>query len=248
MSQLILCFSGKKRSGKNTATNFVAGTYLLRTKQITSFRLDKFGLLHCSKNSHEFTVEEGKFNKIFNNSEIKIYSFADELKHFCINVFGLDYEQCYGTEEQKNSLTNLKWEDTPTFKFVENKHPKYPNDYMKSREILQYFGTDIIRCMCDNAWVNATINLIKKDNVKLALICDGRFPNEIEGINGIGGKTIRLLRNVAGKDAHSSETVLDSYDKNKFSLVIDNRYMSVDEQCAFLEPHISGWMDQLYGK
>lgn len=243
--QLIICLSGKKRSGKNTAGNYLAGYFLKRNGGIKDFNINKLGLLNARKNDHYFTVEEGEFNQVFNNSEIKLYSFADELKRFCINVFGLSHEQCYGTEEKKNSLTNLKWLDIPNKDVITiyNRH-----NLMTAREVLQCFGTDIIRKMCDNAWINATINKIKEDNVKLALICDGRFPNEIYAINGIGGKTIRLLRNVAGKDVHSSETVLDDFPKDKFSLIIDNRNMSVDEQCSFLEPHISGWLDQLYGK
>jgi len=245
-NQLIICLSGKKRSGKNTAANFIAASFLKRNANIKDFKINKLGLLDARKNDHYFTVEEGEFNKIFNNSEIKIYSFADELKRFCINVLGLTYEQCYGTEEQKNSLTNLFWIDMPIFPKDRTEIPA--NEKMTARLVLQYFGTDIVRKMCDNAWVNATLAKIREDNVKLALICDGRFPNEIEAINSIGGKTIRLLRNVAGRDEHSSETILDNYPKDKFSLVIDNRNMSVDEQCDFLKPHIDQWLDFLYGK
>lgn len=246
-NQLIICLSGKKRSGKNTAVNFIAGMYLLRTKQITDFRLDNFGLLHCNKNSHEFTVEEGEFNKVFTGAEIKLYSFADCLKEFCINVLGLTYEQCYGTEEQKNSRTNLRWSKMPTYKDDGGTCVTDFDPLITGREVLQYFGTDIIRKMCDNAWVNATINKIKNDNVKLALITDGRFPNEINAINNIGGKTIRLLRDI-GKDNHISETILDNYDKNKFSLVIDNRNMGVEDQCNYLEPYIKKWLDEFAGK
>lgn len=243
--QLIICLSGKKRSGKNTAANFIAASFLKRNGNIKDFKINKLGLLEARKNDHYFTVEEGEFNEIFNNSEIKICSFADELKNFCINVFGLTREQCYGSEENKNSFTNLKWENMPTISYQEL---TMKSEFITARELLQYFGTEMIRKMCSNSWVNATINLIKKDSVKLVLICDGRFPNEINAINDIGGKTIRLLRNVAGKDAHSSETILDDFPREKFSLIIDNRNMSVDEQCACLEPHIEKWLNELYGK
>lgn len=246
--QLIICLSGKKRSGKNTATNFVAGMFLLRTGQITNFRIDKLGLLHCNKNSHEFTVEEGEFNEVFPGAEVKLYSFADCLKEFCINVLGLTYEQCYGTEEQKNSRTNLHWSKMPTYKDNGGTCVTDFDPLMTGREVLQYFGTDIIRKMCDDAWVNGTINKIKEDGVKLAIITDCRFPNEVEAINQVGGKTIRLLRNVAGKDEHVSETVLDDFPKDKFSLVVDNRTMDVGEQCEYLKPHVTLWLNSLYNK
>jgi len=245
-NQLIICLSGKKRSGKNTAVNFIAASYLKRSGHIKDFKINKLGLIEARSNSHWFTVEEGEFNEIFNCSEIKLYSFADCLKEFCVNVLGLTYEQCYGTEEQKNSLTQLKYEDMPSKLY--NMDSVVKTGFMTARQVLQYFGTDIIRSMCDNAWVNATVNKIRNDNVKLALITDGRFPNEINAINEIGGKTVRLLRDVAGKDTHSSETILDNFPKDKFSLVVPNGGMSVEQQCDFLKPYVDLWLDSLYGK
>lgn len=247
-SPLIICVSGKKRSGKNACSNHIAASFLKRNGSIKDFKINKLGLLEARKNDHWFTVEEGEFNKTFNGTEVRLYSFADCLKEFCINVLGLTYEQCYGTEDEKNSRTNLHWSKMPTYKDDGGSCVTEFDPMMTGREVLQYFGTDIVRKMCDNAWVNATINKIKKDNVKLALITDGRFVNEVETVNGIGGKTIRLLRNVAGKDEHSSETVLDDYPRDRYSLVVDNRNMSVDEQCNFLAPYVNGWLDSLYGK
>jgi hypothetical protein len=250
MKLLIVCASGKKRSGKNTLVNFIAASFLKRNGNIKDFKINKLGLIEARKNDHWFTVEEGEFNTVFGNGEIRLYSFADCLKEFCIDVLGLTHEQCYGTEEQKNSLTQLKFEDMPSKLY--NMDSVAQRGFMTARQVLQYFGTDIIRNMCDNAWVNATINKIRRDaatyHIKLALITDARFPNEINTINEIGGKTIRLLRDVAGKDVHVSETVLDDYPRDKFSLVIDNRNMSVDEQCDFIKPHIEQWLDGLAGK
>ena len=47
--------------------------------------------------------------------DIRTYSFADPLKQICINLLGLSNEQCYGSDEDKNSLTSLRWEDIPDF-------------------------------------------------------------------------------------------------------------------------------------
>ena len=54
----------------------------------------------------------------FLNSEInpyvKLYSFADILKKdVCMKVLGLTHEQCFGSDDDKNSLTNILWEDVP---------------------------------------------------------------------------------------------------------------------------------------
>ena len=37
----------------------------------------------------------------------KIYSLAEPLKNFCIDVLGLSYEQCYGTEKIKILIQNI---------------------------------------------------------------------------------------------------------------------------------------------
>jgi len=245
MSPLIICISAKKRGGKNTAANFIAGTYLLKTRRITNFRLDQFGLLYCSTNSHEFMLKEGEFNEVFDDSGVKIYSFANCLKDFCIDVFGLTYEQCYGNEEQKQSLTNLIWRNVPNERCITIENRRRA---MSARELLQCFGTEICRKMDNDCWVNATINKINKEKPKLAIISDARFKNEIEGINTIGGKTIRLLRDVCEKDSHESEKALDDFPLDKYTLVINNQKMSIDEQSQALSPHIEKWFREIYNQ
>ena len=66
----------------------------------------------------------------------KIYSFADALKEkVCIDVMGLSKEQCYGTDEQKNTLTGYRWENLP-------QEIKYNNklgcNYASNGEVCEY--------------------------------------------------------------------------------------------------------------
>lgn len=81
----IISLSGKKSSGKNTVAKFIRSYF--------------------AKNVYKTDVDRC-------TSE---FSFADELKEFCINVLGLRKEQCYGNEEDKNTLTNYSWEIAPSF-------------------------------------------------------------------------------------------------------------------------------------
>lgn len=251
---LIIALSGKKQSGKNTAANYLSGKYLLRTNEIKNFKINTMGLLEFKTNNHWSIVKEGDFNFLFGNTGIKLYSFADYLKEFCIDVFGLTNEQCYGTDEQKNTLTSLKWENMPTPSFDLSEEFNLGSDIacvkrmgkngqMTAREVLQYLGTDIIRKMLNNAWVNATLNKIRKEKPDLAIITDARFPNEIEGVNSIGGKTVRLLRHANLIDEHYSEKALDNYSHEKFTLVIDNRNDTIEEQCIKFDPYINQWFD-----
>ncbi len=237
---LIICLSGKKRSGKNTAANYIAGAYLLQTQQIVDFSIDIGGLLHVRMidSSPWLTIGENEFSS-FNFSNIKFYSFADPLKTFCMDVFGLTYEQCYGTEEQKNSLTNIRFRDLPQ---VNEELDVECGECLTARRVLQYFGTDIVRRMCADAWVNATISKIKRENPKVAIITDARFPNEILGIEQIGGKTIRLLRDVCENDSHPSEKALDDFQQNQYSCIINNQDLTVEEQNKHIQIFIKSWM------
>ncbi len=180
----------------------------------------------------------------------KVYSYADALKEkICIDILGLSYEQCYGTDEQKNTLTSYKWNKMPkeirdemiiTICHKDNGDfdgtlggRGYSQEYMTAREVMQIVGTDIFRKYFDDfVWVNATFRNISKENFDVALICDVRFQSEVEGIIENGGYVIRLLRDVCDKDSHSSESALDDYDWEKSSntIVLDNSNMNVEEQ------------------
>lgn len=157
----------------------------------------------------------------------KIYSFADPLKQdICINILGLTYEQCYGSDEHKNTLTDILWEDMPDY----NKSFKV-SGYMSGREIMEHVGTNIFRKIKTNVWVDATINKIKKENLDLAIIADCRFPNEVESIQTAGGYVIRLDLDPFGSVSNSERALdKDVYDWNKFNLVVQNTVMTLDEK------------------
>jgi hypothetical protein len=157
----------------------------------------------------------------------KIYSFADPLKQdICINILGLTYEQCYGSDEHKNTLTDIQWKDMPDY----NESFKL-SGYMSGREIMEHVGTNIFRKIKTNVWVDATINKIKKENLDLAIIADCRFPNEVESIQTAGGYVIRLDLDPFGSVSNSERALdKDVYDWNKFDLVVKNTVMTLDEK------------------
>jgi len=144
-----------------------------------------------------------------------IYNFADPLKNVCMDVLGLDFEQCYGTDEQKNELVNC-YKD---------------GNQMTARQVLQVVGTEFFRSIQHNVWADATIRRIQQDNPLVALIGDCRFPNEVEAVKKAGGTVIKLTRNLYNSD-HASETALDpeNYDQSNFDLVVDNQNMTIEEQ------------------
>jgi hypothetical protein len=228
---IIIGVSGKKRSGKDSLCKYLQAWYFCNFEQKdVTFKQRQDGKI-------VFNGRPGLGDDTVQDYDCKIYSFADPLKKFCIEIMGLTYENCYGTEEEKNSFSNYRWNNLPLLSRI--KYSKYyiipRSGFMTAREILQYVGTDIFRNMFSNTiWVNATIDTIKRENKKIALIADIRFESEIDAImNEKNGCIIRLKRKIAD-DEHTSETQLDNFDFSQFgdrSLVIDNREMTIEEQC-----------------
>ena len=196
---------------------------------------------------------------------VKVYSFADELKLLCVNLLGLDYNLVYGTDVDKNTLTHLDWGNMPGILTPEayellNKRFKYDlcsyedklwiaDDIgcvfhepgpMTVRDVLQYVGTNIFRRMYSKVWVNSCINKILAEGSQFALICDARFEDEVQTVQEVGGKVIRLTRSpYAHLDKHGSETVLDNY--QGFDWVLDNKNMTIDEAGKALYYKLREW-------
>jgi hypothetical protein len=255
---VIIGVSGKKQSGKSSLCKYLQAWYFCNfEKKDVEFEQLKNGEI-VFKNTDVNCVQ---------NSDCKIYSFADPLKKFCIDVMGLSYEWCYGTELDKNSLTKYKWdnlpidirikysiciepvhdivittekEDSEGFACISNISCKGGEALprigpMTAREILQVFGTNVMRNMFSSTiWVDGTINTIKNYKAKIAFVADTRFVSEVNAImDEKNGYLIRLQRKISD-DIHPSEVELDNFDFNKFGdrvLVIDNNNMTLENQC-----------------
>lgn len=187
----IIAFAGRKQSGKTTCSEYV-------------------------KDLYNSTTYSKLFDSVKTMYLAKIYNFADPLKQdICMNILGLTYDQCYGTDEDKNKYTKIIWD----------------NKKLTAREVMQFIGTDIFRKMKTDVWAGATIKKITKENPGLGIIADCRFPNEVEVVKSVGGLVIKLMRNPYNSN-HESEQALDKneYDHNLFDLVIENETLSIQDQ------------------
>lgn len=241
----IIAFGGKKQSGKSTSCHYLSGILLVAFQKIDEFILSDKG---------EILVN----NEVVNVNDIapdivKIYSFADTLKTFCVETLGLSPEQVYGTDAQKNSATHIKWEDVPgcvTNKTLYNwliktskKKNELNSDYkgrvnlfyhapgnMTGREVMQHFGTEMVRSLNDGAWRNSCLNKIITENPVYAFIADLRFIDEFSAIKNAGGYCIKLMRNsTTSKDAHASENELDGIEDKYWDIVISNDSYSMTD-------------------
>lgn len=234
MTQKILAVSGHKRAGKTTCINFLHGYELQRNNIIEKFILNDRGQLLVNATFMDEKGEEVQQMGMFdlNNRDprfveycsmnvwpfVKAYNFADSLKSIAMNFFGLTYEQCYGSEKEKNTPSPIK--------------------DLTAREFLQYFGTDVCRELKEDVWVDFCINQIKSEQSELALVGDCRFPDEVDAVQQAGGKVIRLTR-APYEDSHVSETALDTHEG--FDATIDNQDMTVEEQSKALLNVLGEW-------
>jgi hypothetical protein len=190
--------------------------------------------------------------------EVHITSFATPIKEFCKDILGLTHEQVYGTEEQKNTPTHIKWDtmpdeikkrygefkDSSSFAFEEKvalplmPYHHYsasggyiiaPTGPMTAREVMQIFGTDIFRNFFDyEIWAKAPFKKFKDSEFDFVIIDDCRFPNEAEASKAQDAVLIRLTRDVLGADQHISEKAMDDYPDNEYDMIIENQGLALD--------------------
>ena len=151
-----------------------------------------------------------------------------------MNLFGLGWNQCFGSDEDKNSKIDLKWKDLP--------RPSMKKGNLTAREFMQYFGTDVCRKIKPDIWTQACISRVQSEQSELSVIGDCRFENEVDVIKKTGGKVVRLTRQIS-KDSHSSETALnkDKFSWDNFDLVIDNQNMSIGDTHECLLDNMQKW-------
>ena len=187
----------------------------------------------CGRKRHgkdtvgHFLQSQGRYTPI---------AFADPIKRIAMDIYGLSYDQCYGSDEFKEAVDS-RWGVTP-------------------RHIMQQIGTEVARAIHPETWVRYCLSTIDKASggeqplihwapargfvaartdllipeidirgpytvLTRWVITDVRFPNEAEHIRAAGGKIIKVVRpSLEGKqgDTHSSETSIDEIEPDHLIL------------------------------
>ena len=267
MKSKILAFAGTKQSGKSTSCNFIHGYQMKCYGVVENFGITEDGRLAVETEIVNEKGEEEIGNAILDINRtdmefaewamysmwpyVKKYSFATALKEICVGLFGLKYDQVYGSEAHKTQvLPHIRWENMPGIITDKSKwdavkkkkidglkyHKKGP---MTVRDFLQYMGTDIMRRIYEPVWVQACIEDIRREEPLLAVIDDCRFVNEIEAIQAEGGKVVGLARSPF-EDSHSSEQAIkNSWDS--LDAVIDNSDKTILETNKSIVDLLDSW-------
>lgn len=167
-----------------------------------------------------------------NKDNIRIYSFANKLKDQVRDLFRVNWFQCYGDDDDKNTLTQIKWNDIfpilPKHEktywwniILKRINDKQVTVYLTARELLQCWGA-ICRQLNPHCWIDACYKEIMDDVCEFAIIDDCRYDNEAQFLTEKKATIIHLKRNKFNC-THSSETGLKNFTP---TFVIDNNDMT----------------------
>lgn len=249
MKHLIISYAGKQ-AGKTSSCTAMYGYLLCSKGIIPNCNFDPSGRMSVVYNKD---TNEGIYFDIDDNSpemvefkqknvwaHIKHNSFADALKESIIRLFGISRDLIYGTDEDKNTLTHIMWDDVfPLLtqeRAIKNAHKA--GTALTIRELCQVFGTDMCRAIDENCHLRSAVQQSILDNPEVGYIPDGRFANEFfyfdtneaKGLlKGTKVWRVKYTRN-SHPDNPPGEQGLPEVDNSLYDLVIDNHNMTTLEK------------------
>ena len=153
----------------------------------------------------------------------KTCSFADKLKDVTCILSGCTREQLEDYDFKENEVV-----------------PDYLQPYCLNAEkptyraFLQRFGSEVMRGVNDNIWIDCTLSNCGED----CIVSDCRFPNEAKAVKARGGIVIKVVRpDVKAKDSHQSETKIDEIEPDYTiwnDTTLENLLLNVDSLVRLL--------------
>lgn len=180
---------------------------------------------HGKDTAGDFLVKNYRFKKL---------SFAEPLKKACKEIFDLDDIQVNGVKKDE---IDPYWNITP-------------------RSILNFVGTDLLRNQLKNLlpdinediWLRAMEKRIKKEWSKnpyqKIVITDLRFENEVTLIKKLGGKIIRIKRNLS----QDSKNHIHAFESIHALESIHASESQIDNLCVDYEIDNSGTKSELFNR
>ena len=138
-------------------------------------------------------------------------AFADPLKDTLKNLFNFSHEQLYGHLKE---VVDEEWNVSP-------------------REVMQKFGTDIIRDQFtkifpqlkldkDSFWIHRLGKTLDTNKSERIIVTDARFDNEIEFLKERGFGILRITRNNLKSSSITSHSSENGVTEKNYNHIIDN--------------------------
>jgi hypothetical protein len=124
--------------------------------------------------------------------DLRVDHFAAPIKDFCRDVMGLSFAQVHG---DKKETVDPRWGKTP-------------------REIMQFYGAEVVRSIHPDVWVRRAIDdhhyytdRARQDRPRIGtVICDCRYQNEADAIRKAGGFLLYVVRPGIEDNEHSAHS------------------------------------------
>jgi hypothetical protein len=167
-------------------------------------------------------------------------AFAEPIKKFCCDVFGIEPAYCWGPSPYRNEVVRTEFRSDELHRwlkafhdrsllpsqwaaalaFFHDVHARHLSGPTTVRRILQVVGTEWGRALYPDLWVNALFVTLTERSV----ITDVRFENEVAAIHDFGGKIwfVDAEQRLGPRtDAHASEPSAEVM-RGWADVVIDN--------------------------
>lgn len=242
MRQIIIAISGRKSAGKTTLSNFIASYYKSSTGRqdvlecsfadiIKDFCVTALGL---TKEQCYGTEDQKKIPSKYKWEDVETFlrwKFGE--REISLSTFG-------APSGSASLIKKLEMTRDEFYRLEPHNYEQHlRSGLMTGRDLMQIFGTEMIRENFGNVWAEATLRRIKEIGNRLSIIGDNRFPNEVESVlTHPNAYVIRLTRSPFGRaDLHPSEASLDHYNWERPNcFVLDNKDMSIEEQNMAIQP------------
>lgn len=245
----VIAFFGEKQAGKSTGAikvNNIISSFKINDGNycVKDYFIDEDGLPGIKDINIPIYTRNVKDLYLLEKAvkKCKIYNFADPMKSLVHELFGVPYNLLYGTDEDKNTLTDVTWGDIVSatsdvnLKISVKKQNSY-DEKLTIRELMKRLF-DILRKVDQELFTKATTRKIKEENPEFAIIGDGRFPHEYELLSREfeDCKFIRLVKQ--NDDDHNSEKDIQTIPKEAFSLTIETANLDINLKNQLIEKFI----------
>lgn len=144
---------------------------------------------------------------LYREYDFERIALADPIKEFASKIFGFTQDQLWGSSEFRDQVS--------------------PRWNLTARRVLQVLGTDIVRNLHPEVWLQYAWEKITAltSRGKDVVVTDVRFPNEVEFFLERRAKVVRIVRQgigVTDTEAHASEMAQDDVPDSEFDAVIAN--------------------------
>lgn len=138
-------------------------------------------------------------------------SFAGPLKELARGLMDFNDEQLFGSLKET----------------VDGRYGMTPRAFM------QRLGNNARQCIGETVWVDAALNAIKKQEGRLVVIDDCRYPNEAEALAALpDSRVIKIVspdRNSAADPNHPSEAGVDECrPEDIYQTIINDQYKGIE--------------------